>query len=119
MFQTAVFVLYGAMVLFLLGLTVFGVMAIRRRLLAIREAKTDLMRDRFRDVEASYWEKVENNEPPDPESALIETMDTMFRRLHAMELWPINLASLSLLAFSVGSSAAVAAYKAGYIRLPI
>lgn len=119
LFQTAVFVLYGAMLLFLLALTVFGVMAIRRRLLEIREAKTDLMRERFRDIETRYWEKVDNDEPPDPESAHIETMDTMFRRLHAMELWPINLASLSRLAFSVGSSAAVAAYKAGYIRLPI
>jgi len=114
-FTTAVFGLYGLMVAFLLIITVFGVFMIRKRLLAIRERKTQKMREEFKEIEARYWTKLENNESPDPEADHIETMDTMFNRLHSMELWPINLASLSRLALSVGSSGAIALYKAGFI----
>lgn len=119
MFQAAVFALYVAMLAFLLGLTVFGVYSLRKRLLTIRERKTDLMREQFETVEARYWKKLKNDEPPDPESDHIQTMHTMFEQLHSMELWPINLASFGRLAFSAGSSALVAAYKAGLIPISL
>lgn len=118
-FTTAVFGLYGLMLLFLLSLTVFGVISIRSKLLDIREQKSNLMREQFQEIEERYWRKLNEGENPSPESEHIETMDTMFNRLHSMELWPINLASLSRLAFSVGSSGVIAAYKAGFIPLPI
>lgn len=117
-FQVAVFSLYLGMLAFLLGLTVFGVYSLRKRLLTIRERKTDFMRRQFETVEARYWKKLQNDEPPDPESDHIQTMQTMFDQLHSMELWPINLASFARLVFSAGSSAAIAAYKAGLIPLP-
>lgn len=117
-FQIAVFSLYLGMLAFLLGLTVFGVYSLRKRLLTIRERKTEFMREQFETVEARYWKKLENGEPPSPESDHIQTMQTMFDQLHSMELWPINLASFARLAFSAGSSAAIAAYKAGLIPLP-
>lgn len=119
LFTSAVFGLYGIMLVFLLVLTVFGVIAIRRKLLEIRERKSNMMREQFREIEGEYWRKLNNGENPSPESEHIETMDTMFNRLHSMELWPINLASLSRLAFSVGSSGIIAAYKAGFIPIPI
>lgn len=118
-FQVAVFSLYAGMLAFLLGLTVFGVYSLRKRLLTIRERKTDFMREQFETVEARYWRKLQNDEPPDPESDHIQTMQTMFDQLHSMELWPINLASFARLAFSAGSSAAIAAYKAGLFSLPV
>lgn len=118
-FQTAVFVLYGLMLVFLLVLTVYGVMSLRKRLLAVRQAKTDVMREKFTEIETRYWQKLEQHESPKPEAEYIETMDTMFKRMHSMELWPINLAAFARLAFSTGSSAAIAAYKAGYIPIPI
>lgn len=117
-FQVAVFALYAGMLAFLLGLTVFGVYSLRKRLLTIRERKTDFMRQQYETVEARYWQKLRDDEPPDPESDHIQTMQTMFDQLHSMELWPINLASFARLAFSAGSSAAIAAYKAGLIPLP-
>lgn len=119
LFQAAVFGLYILMILFLLGLTVFGVLSIRRRLLSIRESKTQKMRQEFKEIEERYWQKLENKESPQPESAHIDTMETMYNRLHSMELWPIDLASLSRLLVSAGSSAAIALYKAGYISLPV
>lgn len=119
LFQAAVFGLYALMLLTLLGLAVFGVMRIRKRLLEIREGKTERMREAFKAVEERYWEKLDRGESPHPEADHIETMDTMFNRLHSMELWPINLASLSRLAVSVGSSGAIALYQAGYISIPV
>ncbi|MFC7079580.1 hypothetical protein [Halorussus caseinilyticus] len=117
-FQVAVFTLYAGMLAFLLGLTVFGVYSLRKRLLTIRERKTDFMREQFETVEARYWKKLRDGDPPDPESDHIQTMQTMFDQLYSMELWPINLASFARLAFSAGSSAAIAAYKAGLVSLP-
>jgi len=118
LFQAAVFGLYILMIVFLLGLTVFGIIAIRKRLLKIREQKTQMMREEFKKIEKRYWEKLERKESPRPESEHIETMETMFNRLHSMELWPINLASLSRLMASVGSSGAIALYRAGFIPTP-
>lgn len=112
------FTLYVGMLTFLLGLTVFGVYSLRKRLLTIRKRKTDFMRKQFETVEARYWQKLKQDEPPDPESDHIQTMQMMFDQLYSMELWPINLASFARLAFSTGSSAAIAAYKAGLISLP-
>lgn len=118
-FQTLVFVLYVVMIAFLLGITVLGILSIRRRLLAIRERKTEMMRDEFKSIEERYWRKLEDNVSPQPESAHIDTMETMYNRLHSMELWPINLASLSRLLLSAGSSGAIALYKAGFIGAPL
>lgn len=119
LFTTAVFSLHGLLISFILCLTVVGVVAIRRQLLDIRDRKSDMMREQFQDIESRYWKKLKDGEQPSPEAEHIETMDTMFNRLHSMELWPINLASLSRLAFSVGSSGAIAAYKAGLIPIPL
>ena len=118
-FQAAVFGLYALMLLTLLGLAVFGVMRIRKRLLTIREGKTDRMREEFKAVEERYWKKLDRGESPHPEADHIETMDTMFNRLHSMELWPINLASLTRLVVSAGSSGAIALYQSGYISVPV
>lgn len=118
-FQTAVFALYVLMLLFLLALTVLGVLLMRRRLLAIREQKTDKMRAEFKAIEQRYWEKLDEKEHPEPESSHIQTMETMYDRLQSMRLWPIDLVSLARLIASAGSSAAIALYQAGYVTIPV
>lgn len=119
LFQAAVFTMYAGMIVVLLGLALVGVLAIRRRLLAIRAHKTDRMRAEFKAIEERYWEKLDRGEPPDPEAGHIETMDTMFERLHNMALWPINLVSLSRLLASTGGSAIIALNRAGMVPLPV
>lgn len=118
LFLWAVFALYVLMLAFLLVVTVYGVMFIRRRLLEIRARKTDVMREQFSAIEQRYWAKVQNRQNPEPEAQHIQTLDTMYDQLHSMELWPINLVSLARLGFSLASSGVVAAYKAGYIPVP-
>lgn len=118
-FQTVVFALYAVMIAFLLAVTVLGILSIRRRLLEIRERKTEVMRDEFKSIEERYWRKLQENVSPQPESDHINTMETMYNRLHSMELWPINLASLSRLLLSAASSGAIALYQAGFIELPL
>lgn len=117
-FLGAVFLLYGAMLVGLFGIAVAGTLAIRRRLLGIREEKTAIFRELFNDAEARFWEKQQRGESPQPEADQIQAMQTMFDQLHGMDLWPINLASFARLAASGGSSAAIALYKAGYIPTP-
>jgi hypothetical protein len=118
LFRTAAFALYGAMLLFLLGLAVLGAWQLRRRLLAVRELKTAKMREQFTDVETSFWSKHKSGESTQEEAVNIVTMYAMFRQLHGMTLWPIDLPSLLRLVVSFGVSLLVAAIEGGYIQLP-
>lgn len=67
LFRTAAFVIYGLMLGFLLGLTLYGVFSLRKRLLDVRERKTEEMREQFKAVELNYWQKLDRNESPEPD----------------------------------------------------
>ncbi len=118
LFQAAVFVLYVAMLVFLLGLAVFGVWQLRRRLLTIRELKTAKMREQFTAVETAFWSKQKSEESTQEEAVNIVTMYAMFQQLHGMALWPIDLPSLARLVLSFSTSLLVAAVEWGYVQLP-
>lgn len=110
-FRTAALVVYGLMLSGLLALTVYGVLSLRKRLLAIRERKTDAMREKFKAIEVSYWRKLDGNESPEPEATHIATMNTMFERLQSMALWPVSLSGFTKLAASTLGSLAIAAIE--------
>lgn len=118
LFQAAVVILYVAMILFFLLVTVYGVYEMRKSLLEVRDWKTRRLRDEFKEIENSYWQKVDAIESPEPESAHIETLERMFDRLNDMALWPINLVSLLKLAASTTASAIVVLFQEGYIEPP-
>lgn len=117
-FEVAVWVLYAGMLLFLVGVTVAGIWRFRRRLLDVRERKTEKMREQFTAVEASFWSKQGGDESTQEEAVNIVTMYAMFRQLHGMALWPIDLPSLARLLVSFGMSLLVAAVKSGHVQLP-
>lgn len=118
LFETAVWALYAGMLAFLLLMTVLGIWAFRRRLLAVRELKTVKMRKQFTAVEASFWEKQGSDASTQEEAVNIVTMYAMFQQLHGMALWPIDLPSLARLVVSFGTSLLVAAVEWGYLKLP-
>lgn len=118
LFRAAVVILYVAMILFFLLLTVYGVYKMRNSLLEVRDWKTRRLRDEFKEIENSYWEKVDAIESPEPESEHIETLERMFDRLNTMALWPINLVSLLKLAASTTASAIVVLFQEGYVEPP-
>jgi hypothetical protein len=110
-FRTAALVVYGLMLAFLLGLTFYGVLSLRSGLLDVRERKVEEMREQFKAIEASYWQKLDRNESPEPEATHIETMNTMFEQLQSMALWPINLAAGLKLVVSTAGSLGIAAVE--------
>lgn len=118
LFEVAAWALYVGMLGFLLLVTVVGVFLVRRRLLAIRKRKTEKMRRQFTSVEASFWRKQEADESTQEEAVNIVTMYAMFRQLHGMALWPIDIPSLARLVASFTMSLFVAAVEQGYIQLP-
>lgn len=118
LFQAAVLVLYFAMIAALLLVTAFGVYKMRKSILRVREWKLRRLRDEFKEIENSYWEKVQRLESPEPESDHIETLERMFDRLNNVAVWPINVRSLLKLVASTTASATVVLLQEGYIEPP-
>lgn len=117
-FQTAVAVLYLAMLSFLLLFTTWGVVRLRRRMIDLRQQKTTALRHEFSAVEDRYYEKLRNREDPAPESEHIETMTAMFDELHRMDLWPINLGAIARIGTTTAGSIVVAAVQLGFLGDP-
>lgn len=118
-FQNVALLLYAGMLVFFLLFTVGGVFLIRRRLLEIRERKTEMMRRQFREIEQRYWDKQQRGERAGAEAEHIRTMQILFSRLHQMDLWPVDLLSFLRLAASTAASLALVALQEGWIHLPV
>lgn len=118
LFQTAVTVIYVAMLVTFVVLALVAAVAIRRQLLAVRDEKVDDLREEFEEVEAAYWDKRHRGEDTRVEAADLRTMRAMFDELNGMALWPLNVYALAKLSASVGSSLVVFALKRGLVSLP-
>lgn len=117
-FQNVALLMYLAMILFYFLFTVVSVHFIRQELLELREAKTEMMREKFREIEQQYWQKHDRDEPLDEEADHIQTVQVLYSQLQQMELWPINVWSLAKLVISAAGSFALVALQEGWITVP-
>lgn len=85
---------------------------VRRKLLAVRDRKVDLMQEAFVRQEHAYWEKQMAGGGL-AEAVHILAMQSMFHQLNRMSLWPINLPSLLKLGASAGFSLLVFLLESG------
>jgi len=93
-----------AWVVLILGGTVFLTVLIRKRLINIRKRKAMQMEKKFKDIEHRFWndEKAPNVE----DSMAILAMQSQYREMSRMNMWPINLVNLTKLVGSVAISLA-------------
>jgi len=106
-FQIVVSVLYflllSGFIVGTLGVTVL----FRKRLLAIRDEKVDIMQRLFIPVENGFWRKALDGENNFSEAMHIISMFAMFHQMDKMNMWPINVYSLFRLTVSIGFSLTV------------
>ena len=96
-------ILVGWVVL-ILGGTVFLTVLIRRRLIDIRKLKAMQMEKKFKEIEHRFWN---DEEAPDIEDSMaILAMQSQYREMSRMNMWPINLVNLAKLVGSVAISLA-------------
>lgn len=106
-FKQVVSVLY---LLLLCGSVVwtFGsTFVIRRRLIEVRDRKVARMQTMFYGAENTFWQKYYQNEYAIPEALSILTIYVMFHQMDRMNMWPMNLYSLTRLGSSVAISLTV------------
>lgn len=106
-FQLVVSALYLLTLVTFLLLTISVTFLIRRRLLAIRDRKMARMQRVFTRLEHAYWNRHLNGNRDVTEAVHILAMYSMFHQMSRMNMWPINLVSLSRLGVSVGFSLVV------------
>lgn len=106
-FQLVVSVLYFLLLTAFAAGTFVTTLAIRRKLIAIRDEKIAKMQRLFNWAENSFWWKYQQRQNSLADAINILTIYAMFHQMSRMDMWPINLYSLTRLAVSVAISIAV------------
>jgi hypothetical protein len=106
-FQQAITVIYVTMITAFVVGTIYATYRIRTELLRIRDEKMRVMQHQFEEVEQTYWVKRTAKEDASQEAMNILTMYAMFHQMSQMDMWPVNLYSLTRLLISIAFSMTV------------
>jgi len=87
-----------------LGGTALLTVLIRRKLVDVRKRKAMQMEKKFKKIEHRFWS--EETEPDLEDSMAILAMQSQYREMSRMNMWPINLVNLAKLIGSVAISLA-------------
>lgn len=117
-FQAAALLLYAGMIVTLLVVALGGSLALRHRMLEIRDRRIGRLRREFSNVEDRYYRKLADGEEPEPESEHMETMLRIFEEIDGMDMWPINPGALLRLSSATAGSVIVADIQTGVVTDP-
>lgn len=116
--QAVVGAAFGMWVILVLSYIVYVIVSIRSRLMEIRDVKFQKLKSQFKGTETAYWSKQSGSEDRRQEALDMMAMRSMFNELNQMDLWPVNIVSLTKMSASTAFSIVVFAVDRGLIPSP-
>jgi hypothetical protein len=112
-FQIVVSAIYLLQILLFVGGVTVTTLLIRRKLIDIRDEKLAAMQQLFVVAENRFWWKLNRGQDNFVEAMNILSISAIFDNMNNMNMWPMNLLSLTRLLISVGASLVVYYYEIG------